>query len=149
MNNTKYIIIIFFILTSCQKHKIYFDTKIQKVVSCNNLPINSLEVDNDSIKADGFPYEGGFLFVWQGDTELIPSDFSFSNIPKEYRCTKGGILYKSKIKLKPNCRYIVKKSGNGLNPHVIKIWTDKRGIVYKTTHPECIDNEGTPEEWSK
>ncbi|MFB9077047.1 hypothetical protein ACFFLS_03605 [Flavobacterium procerum] len=149
MNNKKYIIIIFFILSSCQKHNIYFDIKSQRIFSCNNIPIKLLEVDNDSIKANGFPYEGGFLFVWEGDNELIPSDFSFNNVPKEYRCTKGGILYKSKIKLKPNCGYIVKKSGNGLNPDVIKIWTDKKGIVYKTTRSECIDNKGTSEELLK
>jgi hypothetical protein len=146
---TKVIIILMFVLNSCQKHSIYFDIKTQEVISCNNLAISSLSIDNDSIMPNGFPFEGSVFFTWQGELDLIPSNFSFDNIPKEYKCTKGGIIYKGKVKLKPNCTYTLQKSGNGLSPCVIKIWTNSKGIVYKTTHPICAKNEGIPKDWIK
>ncbi|NRT13768.1 hypothetical protein HNP99_000093 [Flavobacterium sp. 28A] len=135
------------LLTSCQKHNIYFDTKTQKVISCNDIPISSFSIENDSIKPDGFPYEAAMLFKWEGNVHLIPSSFSFDSIPKEYISTKGGLIYKSKVKLNPNCRYTIEKSGNGLSPCIIKIWINSKGYVYKTTHPVCIKNEGVPKEW--
>lgn len=140
-NKLKYFLVLMLMLSilSCKRthHEFYFDIKQQKVVSCDKVPIYSLDIENDSIKADGFLYEGGGLFVWKGDISSAPRDFSFEKIPKEYHYFKGGILSKLNFKFKPNCKYTLEKSGGGSPSFKIRIWTDSTRKVYKTTHSEC------------
>lgn len=131
------LLIIILLFNSCKRthHEFYFNTKEQKIISCDNVPMRSLSIDNDSIKIDGFPYERGVILDWEGDVSSTPISFSFDNIPNEYHYFEG----KSAInfKFKPNCKYTLEKSGGGSPSFKIRVWTDSKGKVYKTTHAEC------------
>lgn len=132
-----FLLMLIFLMLSCRRtrHEFYFDVKSQKVVSCDKVPMYSLSIDNDSIKASNFLYERGVILDWEGDIDSIPLDFSFDSIPKEYHYFQG----KSAVnfKFRPNCKYTLEKSGGGSPSFKIRIWTDSKGKVYKTTHSSC------------
>lgn len=132
-----FLIILIFLFFSCKRthHEFYFDVKEQKVISCDNVPIYSLSINNDSIKANGFLYEGGIILDWEGDRHSTPLNFSFNKIPNEYHYFEGKSA--TSFKFKPNCKYTLEKSGGGSPSFKIRVWTDSIGKVYKTTHSIC------------
>lgn len=120
-------------------HELSFDLQRQIILNCNGNPINNLTIDNDSIKKNGFPLEGGLLIFWNGTAGVrTPNELDLSNMPSEYEVSKGGRVYKGhKYFFKPNCSYTIKKFGGGISEFIIRVWTDSLGKVYKTTHPKC------------
>jgi len=139
----KYIYIGFvgLVLLGCKRqgHELSFDLQRQVFFNCNSNPINNLSIENDSIKQNGFPIEGGLLIYWNEETSGgIPYELDLSNIPSGYAIRKGGREYKGhKYFFKPCSSYTVKKFGGGKTEFYLRIWTDSFGKVFKTTHPVC------------
>jgi hypothetical protein len=134
------IIVITILLTSCNtNHKMYYDLEKQELLSCNNLPFYNLSIDG---------INDGIHIYWE-DSIKTPDAINLNNIPDGYYKTTGGIKRKKPFKLKPNNEYTISKSGLGKMTHMIKIWTDATGNVYKTTNPNCDCDDGVPEEWVK
>jgi hypothetical protein len=77
----------------------------------------------------------GKVIDWKGERALTPLDFSFNKIPKGYHYFEGKSA--TNFKFKPNCKYTLEKFGGGSPSFQIKIWTDSKGKVYRTTHPTC------------
>lgn len=136
-----YIAFVGLALLGCKRpgHELSFDVQRQVIISCNNNPIKKLSMENDSIKKNGFPLEGGLLIFWEGETSVrVPNELDLSNIPSGYVITKGGRDYKGrKYFFKPNSSYLIEKFGGGISEFYIRVWTDSLGRVYKTTHPNC------------
>ena len=128
-------------LLGCKRpdHELSFDIKKQVIVSCNNNQLNKLSIENDSIKKNGFPLEGGLLIFGNGTAGVrAPNELDLSNIPSEYVVRQGGRNYKGhKYFFKPNCSYMIEKFGGGRSSFYLRVWTDSLGRVYKTTHPKC------------
>lgn len=126
-----------FILFSCKRthHEFYFDIKDQKMICCDNVRVYQFTINNDSITAKGFPYESGKVITWEGDRGLAPLEFSFNNIPKSFHYfeSKSAINFK----FKPNNTYSIKKFGGGNPSFKIRVWTDSKGKVFKTSHSTC------------
>ncbi len=130
---------IVFSLYSCfaHHHKLSFDVNTQILSSCDSGVIKKLCIDNDSIQPNGFLYEGGVILIWNGELEKTPNEINITNISNDYIFSKAGKKIKE-YKLLPNSRYTIEKWGghNGIG-FTIKVWTDNKGRVYKTTNPEC------------
>lgn len=137
MNKYGFLLILAILLSSCKTtdHEFYFDIKQQSIKSCDNKGIFNLMIKNDSIKPDGFLYEGGKFLVWKGNLSLVPEEFSFININKDFHYFEGKSA--RDFKFKSNCKYTIEKSGGGNPSFKIRIWTDSMGKVYKTSHPSC------------
>lgn len=132
-----FLFVLTFLFYSCKRslHEFYFDVKNQKVISCDKVRFYELFIKNDSITEDNFPYESGKILVWKGDRGFAPYEFSFNKIPESFYFFKGKSA--KRFKFKSNCRYIIEKGGGGSPSFRIKVWTDSKGKVYKTTHPSC------------
>lgn len=142
------LIMISVLVFSCKKtkHELSYNVKEQVFYSCNRSPLRNLRISNDSIKKDGFLFEGAWLLSWNGkEGNDILSELKLQNLPNNYTLTKGGLRVDSKIcKLKPNCSYLVEKFGGGQPSFFIRIWTNSISNVYKTTHPKCGLKSLTP-----
>jgi hypothetical protein len=132
-----FLLILTILLSSCKTtdHEFYFDINKQSIKSCDNERIVKLLIQNDSIKPDGFLYEGGKFLIWKGNPSLAPDEFSFININKDFHYFEGKSA--KDFKFKSNCKYTIEKSGGGNPSFKIRILTDSLGKVSKTTHPTC------------
>lgn len=132
----KYIITVLVVLfSSCQNHKMYFDIEKQELISCNKKDFRSLGIDDEN---------DAYLLIWKDTINDVPQIINFNNLPKGYEVTMSGMKTIKSFKLKPNMKYELEKYGGGQNSHIIKIWTDATGKVYKTTHPNCDGAYGVP-----
>ena len=141
INKLLSIFIISILFSSCTTHHIHFDIEKQQLISCNSSSFLSLSINginnNVSIK-------------WKGNINETPHSLDLNNIPKGYDEIDGGIKRIKPFKLLPNSLYTISKDGMGRNPHYIRIWTDSKGKVYKTTHPNCDSgdgNDGVQADW--
>ncbi|MDY3529819.1 hypothetical protein PG593_08530 [Riemerella anatipestifer] len=140
---TKFILILFcgYLFSSCDNrgHSLAFNLQKQVFYSCDSSPIRNLSIRNDSITIDGLSIEGAMLISWDGNVDdEIAKEISVSEIPKNYKFTKGGLKAdKSDYKLRGNSAYLIEKFGGGKSSFYLRIWTDSTGKVFKTTHPEC------------
>lgn len=138
----KYITIVLVILfSSCQNHKMYFDIEKQELISCNKSPFTYLGIEDEN---------DAYSLIWEDTIKDVPCILNFNKLlPKEYEVKKNGLKIIKSFKLEPNMEYTLVKSGYGKMTHMIKVWTNSIGKVYKTTHPNCDCDDGVPEEWVK
>jgi hypothetical protein len=140
------ILISLVIFTSCTTHHIYFDIEKQRLISCNGDPLLKLSINGNS----GNGIDDGCTIRWKGNNNESPFSIDINNLPKGYIELTGGIKRLKPFKLYPNSQYTIDKSGMGLSPHYIRIWTNAKGIVYKTTNPNCDcgdGDDGIPTDW--
>ncbi|MFB3388684.1 hypothetical protein [Flavobacterium sp. LAR06] len=129
MNTYKFWMISFAILLcSCTGHDMYYDINNQKLISCNNKKFRMLEISGKSDEVSLF---------WSDTVQDAPKILSLNHIPKEYEIRTGGLKRNRPFFLIPNESYLIIKSGSGESNHSIRIWTNSKGSVYKTTHPQC------------
>jgi len=136
----------YYLLSHPPKYKLSFEIDKQKLIDCNNKQIYSLSIENDSVTKTGGVYEMGRTIVWDNKEDSAPFEISFENIPKGYSL----FGYKNKIPiskliLRPNCSYTIEEYGKGNVNFKIRVWTDKNGKVFKTTHPDCSSNKSLEE----
>lgn len=132
-------IIIFLLIVSCEKHKMHYDIGSQQLVSCNKIPFYYFKISNNNTS---------FYFSWKDSINDCPKSINLRKIPKGYLC-EDFLSKKKRFMLKSNSEYLIEKSGMGKMSHMIKIWTDNQGNVYKTTTPDCSLPDGVPEDWIK
>ncbi len=84
---------VMFTFYSClaYRHQLSFNINKQILSSCDSGSIKRLRIENDSIKPNGFPYEGGVRMQWKGELDKAPSEINIMNIPKEYHIIEGGV----------------------------------------------------------
>ncbi|MDD4969301.1 MAG: hypothetical protein PHT07_07705 [Paludibacter sp.] len=138
INNT--ILVVFFTMFfSCIRveNPFYFDIKTQSIYCCDKKRFYDIDIENESIKPNGYLYEGVVLIIWKDSLNLPPSRINFDSIPKGYIISRAGNISKVKYKLRPNCKYKLSKRGLGGVTFSIKIWTNFEGRVIKTSNPIC------------
>ena len=126
------VILVFFASISCSNHKMYYNVDKQELISCNKLSFYNLSIDgvNDDIH------------IYWRDYINTPEVLNLNNISDGYKKTSGGIKRMRPFRLEPNSEYTISKSGLGKMTHMIKVWTDTTGKVFKTTNPNCDCDDG-------
>lgn len=115
-------------LCSCSGHDMYYDINNQKLISCDKKRFRMLEISGES---------DGVLLFWSDTARQAPKILSLNHISKEYEIRTGGLKRNKPFFLIPNESYLITKSGSGEPDYSIRIWTNSKGTVFKTTHPKC------------
>lgn len=116
------------IICSCSDHKMYYDVKNQELISCDKKRFRMLEISSEN--------EGTTLF-WYDTVNMAPNVLILNNIPDGYEIKTDGLRRKNPFLLIPNESYLIIKSGGGVPEDSVRIWTDSKGKVYKTTKSKC------------
>lgn len=129
-----------YLLSHPPKYKLSFQIDKQKIIDCNNKQILSLAIENDSIREDGGIYEIGKTIMWNGSNPA-PSEIPLKNLPTGYSLSGyNDEVSRGKLILKPNCSYTIEGYGSGNINFKIRVWTDKNGRVYKSSHSDCSNS---------
>ncbi len=122
----------YYLMSHPPHHEMYFNIDKQQLICCDKIKLGMLHIDDDSHK------ESISLF-WEHDKTINnpPEFLDLNNIPNGYKITSGGLKRKKPFRLPVNSSYTIEKSGGGSPSFKIRIWTDSKGKVYKTTHSEC------------
>lgn len=122
----------YYLMSHPRHHDIYFNIDEQQLISCDKIKFRMLSLKNEN-------NEESLNLFWENNKDITdpPEFLDLNNIPKEYRITSGGIKSIRPFRLKFNTSYSIEKSGGGSPSFKIRIWTDSRGKVYKTTHSSC------------
>jgi hypothetical protein len=132
--NSKFLVIVMFILTSCKKPKIYFNLSRQELIECSSYGLKNITIDNDSINKNGFAVEPTIELKWEGDTPS-PSIISFNNLSNYTIISNEKKL--NSLKLMNNTRYKISYHVVGKQDFDIIVKTDENGKIYKTTNENC------------
>lgn len=134
ITNSKFLVIVMFILTSCKKPKIYFNLSRQELIECSSYGLKNITIDNDSINKNGFAVEPTIELKWEGDTPS-PSSISFNNLSNYTIISNEKKL--NSLKLMNNTRYKISYHVVGKQDFDIIVKTDENGKIYKTTNENC------------
>ncbi|WP_288790506.1 hypothetical protein [uncultured Elizabethkingia sp.] len=129
------ILLIITFFSSCSKPHIYFDIKKQEIVECNNFAINNIYFINDSINEKGFFIEPQVYLKWNSPNKA-PLSISINNIPSSYEIYKDNKIINS-FRLMNNTNYTISQTVSGKSSFSIRVWTNKQGKIYKTSHNSC------------
>ena len=123
------VLMIFFLVLSCQSTDIYFDIKSQSIVSCNDRILKRLIIECDSLN----PNNSDCVFdLSLKDKKTKDSRIEISEIVKLYRVKKKDTIFY------PNNCYKITFIGSGDDGYTeLKIWFDSYGKVYKTNKSNC------------
>lgn len=129
---------ILLLLISCSKSKpsIYFDITNQELVECSRFGLKNIYIDNDATDKKGFLIEQQIQLKLNENIKNIPSKISINNIPNIYHIYKDGKKIED-LELMNNTSYTISHAVLGQTIVNIRIWTDDKGYVYKTTKKHC------------
>ncbi|RMZ60819.1 hypothetical protein D1632_02240 [Chryseobacterium nematophagum] len=122
-------------MLSCQKPKIRFEISKQEIVECGNFELGNIYIINDSINKNGFFIEPQVYLKWAGVTKA-PYSISLNNIPSSYQIYKDDKIVDN-YKLMNNTSYTISQSVSGKSTFSIRVWTNEKGKIYKTSHNNC------------
>ncbi len=135
ITNSKFLVILTFILTSCKKPQIYFNLSKQELIECSNYGLKNITIDNDSINKNGFAVEPTIELKWESDTPS-PSSISFNNLSNSYTIISNEKKLSS-LKLMKNTRYKISYHVVGKQDFAITVKTDENSKIYKATNESC------------
>lgn len=126
------------IVYSCNPNsKISFDKRAQKIIECNGNGISELWLQNDSVNLKGLSVEDDIIITWTHNSNP-PNSLAFNRMPVGYLVNEKVV---NNLVLMKNTSYSVATHHPGATYFKIKIWTNKNGKVFKTSHPDCSFNE--------